>query len=229
MRQLRSSESSIRPVDTINHTDETVQHAEERTVKARVQTESYHASVLVPRTTSTRDITALETAMQGLAPDAWHPVALELAATASSRDFLLRATSAISLRHLADQVQARYPQAIIRQLAEEDDPLAQREGEVVSTVELRAGAAAYLPLRILRERELLQEGDHLLGHHQALQVRQFARCAAYPGSAALDHRPARGHSRGEASAGQHGQRRGRGRSLRTDRHRPAGSLRGGAR
>src|SRR5260221_955382 len=70
----------------------------------------------------------------------------------------------MSLRHLADQVQARYPQAIIRQLAQEDDPLALREGEVVTAVELRAGAAAYLPLRALRERELLQEGaDPLLG------------------------------------------------------------------
>ena len=102
--------------------------------------------------------------MQGLAQDARHPVALELAATASSRHFLLRATSAMSLRHLVDQVQARYPQAIIRPLAQEDDPLVLREGETVSAVELRAGAAAYLPLRALRERELLQEGaDPLLG------------------------------------------------------------------
>ena len=64
----------------------------------QVQTEAgnacYLASVIVPRTSSTRDITVLETAMQGLAQDARHPVALELAATASSRHFLLRATSA---------------------------------------------------------------------------------------------------------------------------------------
>src|SRR5258707_14362332 len=70
----------------------------------------------------------------------------------------------MSLRHLCDQVQARYPQAIIRQLAKAHDPLALREGEVVSVVELRAGAAVYLPLRALRARELLQEGaDPLLG------------------------------------------------------------------
>ena len=52
----------------------------------------------------------------------------------------------------------------IRSLTQEDDPLTLREGEMVSAVELRAGAAAYLPLRAFRERELLQEGaDPLLG------------------------------------------------------------------
>ena len=133
-------------------------------VQTVARNECYLASVIVPRTTSTRDITVLETAMQGLAQDARHPVALEVAATASSRQFLLRATSAMSQRHLADQVQARYPQAIIRPVSEPDDPLALREGETVSAVELRAGAAAYLPLRAFRERELLQEGaDPLLG------------------------------------------------------------------
>lgn len=124
----------------------------------------YLSSVIVPRAASTREITVLETAMQGLALDADHPVALELAGTASSRQFLLRATSAMALHHLVDQVQARYPQAKMREVAAGDDPLSLREGETVSVVELRAGAAAYLPLRAFRERDLLQEGaDPLLG------------------------------------------------------------------
>ena len=154
--------------DTIEQIGERTKHAKEGTAMTPVQTGAgnawYLASVIVPRVTSTRDITVLETAMQGLAQDARHPVALELAATASSRQFLLRATSGMSQRHLADQVQARYPQASIRPLTQQDDPLALREGEAVSAVELRAGAAAYLPLRVFRERELLQEGaDPLLG------------------------------------------------------------------
>jgi len=133
-------------------------------VQSVARNEEVLASVMVPRVTSTRDITVLETAMQGLALDARHPVALEVAATASSRHFLLRATSAMSQRHLADQVQARYPQAIIRPVGDPDDPLVLREGETASAVELRAGAEAYLPLRAFRERELLQEGaDPLLG------------------------------------------------------------------
>jgi hypothetical protein len=160
--------AGVRAADTTEQIRETVHQAEEETLMTRGQTvvgnECFLASVIVPRVTSTRDITVLETAMQGLALDDRHPVALELVAMASSRHFLLRATSAMSLKHLADQVQARYPQAIIRPVGEPDDPLALREGETVSAVELRAGAAAYLPLRAFRERELLQEGaDPLLG------------------------------------------------------------------
>src|SRR5258708_27686126 len=111
-------------------------------VQSVARNEEVLASVMVPRVTSTRDSTVLETAMQGLALDARHPVALEVAATASSRHFLLRATSAISQRHLADQVQARYPQAIIRPAGDTDDPLVLRAGEAASRVELRAGAGA---------------------------------------------------------------------------------------
>ena len=160
--------AGIQAADTPEQIGEREKRAEEGTVMTPIQivagNEWHLASVIVPRTSSTRDITVLETAMQGLAQDAQHPVALELAATASSRQFLLRATSAMSQRHLADQVQARYPQASIRPLTQQDDPLTLREGEAVSAVELRAGAAAYLPLRAFRERELLQEGaDPLLG------------------------------------------------------------------
>ena len=193
MQQLRSSEPAIRGGDTSHHRDETAHQAEEETVKAPVHAEHYLASVLVPRAASTRDITVLETAMQGLAPDAKHPVALELAATASSRHFLLRATSTMSQRHLADQIQARYPQSTIRQLAQEDDPLALREGEVVSAVELRAGAAAYLPLRTSRASELLQEGaDPLLGilgvfNHLPPHMRVVTQLALIPAPPTWSH------------------------------------------
>ncbi len=145
--------------------------------------ECFLASVLVPRAASTRDVVALETAMQGLALDNRHPVALELAATGSSRGFLLRATSLMSLRHLCDQVQARYPQAIIQPVGEAHDPLALQGGEEVSVVELCAGAAAYLPLRAFREREWQQEGaDPLLGilgvfNHLSSHMRVVAQLA----------------------------------------------------
>ncbi len=150
--------------------------------------ECFLASVLVPRASSTRDILALETAMQGLAQDDRHPVALELAATATSRGFLLRATSAMALSHLCGQVQARYPQAIIQPVASGQDPLTQREDEAVSVVELCAGAAAYLPLRAFREREWQQEGaDPLLGilgvfNHLPPQMRVVTQLALLPAS-----------------------------------------------
>ncbi len=122
------------------------------------------SEVIVPRASSTREIAVLETAMAGLALDDRHPVALELAASATSRQFLLRATSTTAQQHLTNQVQARYPQALIQKVEAENDPLIQKEDEAVSVVELRAGAAVYLPLRTWRERELLHEGaDPLLG------------------------------------------------------------------
>ena len=184
--------ASVQVGDTTEQIGERTKHVEEGTALTSVQTVSgnawYLASVIVPRTSSTRDITVLETAMQGLAQDAKHPVALELAATASSRSFLLRATTAMSQRHLVDQVQARYPQAIMRPLTQKDDPLARRVGETVSAVELRAGAAAYLPLRVFRERELLQEGaDPLLGilgvfNHLPAHMRVVTQLALIPAS-----------------------------------------------
>src|SRR5438105_1015827 len=127
---------------------------------ARLQ--SCALQVQVPRNTSTRDITALETAMQSLTLDAEHPVALELAATATTRQFLLRATTPVALTHLAAQIRARYPQAAMQALAH--DPLTLHPGETISAVELLPGAAAYLPLRSWKERELFKEGtDPLLG------------------------------------------------------------------
>ena len=150
--------------------------------------ERFLASVLVPRAASTRDITALETAMLGLAQDDRHPVAFELAATATSRGFLLRATSLLSLQHLCSQVQARYPQAKIGLVGEAHDPLTLQDGEEVSVVELSAGAAAYLPLRGFREREWQQEGaDPLLGilgvfNHLPSHMRVLTQLALLPAS-----------------------------------------------
>jgi hypothetical protein len=184
--------AGVQAADTTEQIGERTKHAAERTLMTPVQTGAGNAwyldSVIVPRTSSTRDITVLETAMQGLVQDSRHPVALELAATSSSRHFLLRTTSAMSLKHLVDQVQARYPQAIIRPVSECDDPFALRESETASVVELRAGAAAYLPLRAWRERELLQEGaDPLLGilgvfNHLPAHLRVVTQLALIPAS-----------------------------------------------
>jgi DNA helicase HerA-like ATPase len=137
------------------------------TKKAYLQEQCLVLQVVPPRTASSRDMAALETVMQGLALDTRHPVALEIARTESGRQFLVRATSRPALEHLASQIQARYPQASIQPLTE--DPLDLRPGETVAAVELRPGAASYLPLRSWRERELPSEGtDPLLGLLAAL-------------------------------------------------------------
>ena len=114
------------------------------------------------RAAGARDLPALETALASLALDKRSPIALELAATTTTRQFLLRAEQAVALRYLEQQVQARYPQAVITPATA--DPLALAPGEECSVVELCPGAAAYLPLRSWRTRDLLEEGtDPLLG------------------------------------------------------------------
>jgi hypothetical protein len=124
---------------------------------------------VIPPRTAVRDLPALETAMQALALDARHPIALEIAGSATSRLFVLRASSRPALEHLADQLYARYPQAKLLPLATEQDPLHLYDNEAISAIELTAGAASYLPLRSWRERELTQEGtDPVLGLLAAL-------------------------------------------------------------
>jgi hypothetical protein len=119
------------------------------------------ARVQVSRASGARDLPALETTMQGLALDQRSPVALELAATTRTRHFFLRADRPVALRYLEQQIQARYPQAVI--CAEGADPLQLLEGEECSGMELRAGATSDLPLRSWKPREWLAEGtDPLL-------------------------------------------------------------------
>ncbi len=114
------------------------------------------------RASGARDLPALETALSSLALDPQSPIALELAATATTRHFLLRAEEPVALHYLEQQVQARYPQALITPVS--NDPLTRAPGEECSVVELRPGAASYLPLRSWRPRDLLEEGtDPLLG------------------------------------------------------------------
>src|SRR4051812_162162 len=118
--------------------------------------------VLPARADSARDLPALETAMQGLALDRRSPIALELMATATQRQFLLRAEQQGALRHLASQIQARYPQSVIG--PQEQDPIYLLPNEDCSVIELRPGAPPYFPLRSLEPRDLLAEGtDPLLG------------------------------------------------------------------
>ena len=141
---------------------------------------------VIPPRTARRDLPALETAMAALALDERHPIALEIAGSATMRMFLVRATSRPSQDHLADQIYARYPQASLLPLSREQDPLLLRNGEAISVIELAAGAASYLPLKSWRERELLQEGtDPVLGLLAALgklppDLRVIAQLALVP-------------------------------------------------
>lgn len=124
--------------------------------------------VVTPRKVE-RSITAIETAFHALALDACHPIALEIVGLPCRRLFLTRATTQAAQQQVEMQLRARYPQAEVRDLKSEADPLALQQGEMVSVLELRPGAASHLPLRTWTDRELEAAGtDPLVGVLAAL-------------------------------------------------------------
>jgi energy-coupling factor transporter ATP-binding protein EcfA2 len=144
----------------------------------------FACAIVVPQSHE-RDEVALASAMHGLVLDVKHPLALEIAGTPSTKQFLLRATTAEAMNHAISQLRARYPQATITPLSVADDPFQLKSGEAVSALELR-GAAPDLPLRTLEDRELVQPGkDPVLGLLAALEnlpedARAIAQLALVP-------------------------------------------------
>ena len=127
------------------------------------------AVAIIPPRIGHRALTDIESAMHALVSAVGRPVALELIGTAEARRFVVRATTTADLKQVIAQLRARYPQAVFCPLDPADDPLQLRPGETVSLIELRPGAANYLPLRAWKERELEHEGaDPLLGQLAAL-------------------------------------------------------------
>jgi hypothetical protein len=116
------------------------------------------------------DLLLLSTALQGLVLDARHPVALELAGTAQQRSWLIRASTSEALQHAEGQLRARFPDAEFVPVHRQDDPFRVGPGETISALELRTGAASYLPLQT-DTRMLLQKGsDPILGLLAALDA-----------------------------------------------------------
>jgi hypothetical protein len=147
----------------------------------------FACAIVIPRSHE-QDEVALASAMHGLVLDARHPLALEIAGTPATKQFLLRATTIEAMQHAISQVRARYPQATITPLSGAGDPFHLEPGEAVSATELR-GAAPDLPLRTLEDRELVQPGkDPVLGLLAALenlppQTRAIAQLALAPAKA----------------------------------------------
>jgi hypothetical protein len=129
----------------------------------------------------------LETAMQALVLDPRHPVALEITGEQTAKRFLVRAQRPETLAHAEAQVRMRYLQASFDPVSAADDPLVCRAGEGVSVVELRAGAAPYLPLQTWEEQAMRQPGtDPVLGILAAMtlppKIRAVAQIAMVPAS-----------------------------------------------
>lgn len=106
------------------------------------------ARIILPRSGTTDDSTAVETVMANLALDARHPVALEIVGRPDSVQLVVRATSEEAFTHLCTQLYACYPQATIQRFSSsEEDAYRRSQHEAVSVIELRPGAASYVSLR----------------------------------------------------------------------------------
>ncbi|GHO96627.1 hypothetical protein KSF_066750 [Reticulibacter mediterranei] len=121
-------------------------------------------------------------------------IGLEIAHTSQGPHFLVRTTSAATLQQVMRHLQARFPQATLRPLASEDDPLRLGENEEVSAVELCSGGAAYESLRSWSSRDLQSPGsDPMLsllavGASLPPHFRLVAQLALQPVSAGWTHK-----------------------------------------
>lgn len=103
--------------------------------------------------------------MQSLVLSKEHPVALELVGTEAYRGFVIRATSPLALNHIKAQLQTLYPQLEIRPLPLSQDPFRMDEHEEIHVIELKTGAAPYLPMRTWQESGRQHQGtvDPVMG------------------------------------------------------------------
>ncbi len=84
------------------------------------------------------------------------PFSLELAGDADGVTLLARC---LQDRVVRGQIAARYPQAQIQRVPDEDDPLNLDEGEQAWSMSLRADGPEYAPLRTFRDDDLLDPGS----------------------------------------------------------------------
>lgn len=137
---------------------------------------------LIPGVEPPRTLSALASGMSGLTVRR-RAVALEISAVATPtgtvRSFLVRARTREERSHLCAQVLAHFPQTRVSALPAAEDPLQLGEQETVSAVELRLGAACYLPLRTWQgrtgrsqgaEQREEEQGDPLVGILAALSA-----------------------------------------------------------
>ena len=109
---------------------------------------------VTPPRTGERTLLGVENMLGSIAVP--EPFSLELAGDADGVTLLARCMDAQVVR---GQIAARYPQAQIRQLQAEDDPLRLAEGEEAWSMTLRADGPEYVPLRTFRDDDLLDPGS----------------------------------------------------------------------
>ena len=109
---------------------------------------------VTPPRTGERTLLGVENLLQSIAVP--EPFSLELAGDAGGVQLLARCHDGQVVR---SQIAAHYPQARIRQVPAEDDPIFVHVGEQAWGLTLRSGGPEYAPLRTFRDDDLLDPGS----------------------------------------------------------------------
>ncbi len=109
---------------------------------------------ITPPRTGERTLLGVENLLQALAVD--EAFSLEISGTADGASFLVRTRSPGIFQQ---QLAIHYPQARIRPVPPEEDPMRPREGEQAFTKVLTLARQEFLPLRTFRDDDLLDAGS----------------------------------------------------------------------
>ncbi len=109
---------------------------------------------VTPPRTGERTLLGVENLLQSVAVP--EPFSLELAGDAQGVNLMVRCQDD---RVVRSQVSAHYPQARIRQVPPEDDPLRIAGDEQAGSITLRVDGPEYVPLRTFRDDDLLDPGS----------------------------------------------------------------------
>ena len=109
---------------------------------------------VTPPRTGERTLLGVENLLQSIAVP--EPFSLEIAGDADGVNLLARCHDDQVVR---SQLSAHYPQARIRQVPVDEDPIFVHVGEQVWGLTLRSGGPEYLPLRTFRDDDLLDPGS----------------------------------------------------------------------
>ena len=107
-----------------------------------------------PSRTGTRTMLGVENVVNSIAVP--EPFALEIAGDADGVALMVRCRDKQVVKQ---QLGAHYPQAMIDEVASDDDPIRLREGEQAWSTTLRLQGPEYLPLRTFRDDDLLDQGS----------------------------------------------------------------------
>ena len=119
---------------------------------------------VTPPRTGQRTVLGVENLLQSIAVP--EPFSLEIAGDETGVTLMARCLDGEVVRR---QIGVHYPQARIRELTPEEDPLRINEGEQAWSMTLRSSGPDYVPLRVFRDDDLLDPGsDPLLAPLGAL-------------------------------------------------------------